>query len=1024
MKQLITLLFCLITGFLTAQTNISGVINTYTAVQNLDACTGDVTVANATGFTTGDKVMIIQMKGASIVEENNAAFGTVTDLGNCGLYELSTITNVTGNVISLGFALINNYDIAGKVQLVSVPVYESATITGDLLAQNWNGETGGIIALEVETILTMNANINADGAGFRGGAINVVESNCNAVINMTDYFYETGNWRGSQKGEGIAVEILDKEWGRGPLANGGGGGNDHNAGGGGGGNVTNGGQGGNRSPDGFLDCDGDYPGGGGVAFNANSNRVFLGGGGGAGHTNNTGAGSSGGNGGGIIFLKTSVLESGGNTLTADGFSNDTTGDGAGGGGAGGSIILQTNVSNGMPGMSVEGANGGNTVATSGACSGPGGGGAGGRILTNNPGGLNLQFTAGTAGINTGNLAECSGASNGATDGQQGGLDIIAFVPEGTQEISPVEITQQPVPTLMVCEGASFTLNTEADGLNLMYQWQVDFQNGFGFENLIESSAAYSGALTNSLTVNDPNTNMTGWEFRLIVTGGCGEEVISDIMILTVNPTPTSDFTFMTVAPFTVEFMDTSVGSFSTSWDFGDMSGGSGINPTHVYAEPGCYTVTQIVSSPCGSITSQQEVCLVEQELPTAAFSSNFTSGCATLNVQFLNESLGSPTMLEWQFPGGLPNAITNDPQPIIMYPNSGFYDVILIATNEVGSDTITQTTYIEVEETPTANFTFDIEDNLVMFTSTANNADTYLWNFGDMGMSNLPNPEHEYDMQGTYNVTLTVTNECGSSSTTLQIITGSVPSAGFTSGPSSGCAPIVIQFNDGSTGNPTEWFWQFPGGTPATSNEQNPMVSYTTAGIYTVSLAVANPVGNNFVTQENYVVVETFPEPEFTFEIDMDNPLQVNFTNLTTSPVNQYLWDFGDGINSFELNPSHIYETGATTYNVTLNAINSSCGAGNSQSVPILYSSTEDYSILPSVQVFPSPFTDDLYVNFEEMPDEPVELRLTAIDGRIFNRQVIDNQQNIRFSTDNLPGGIYILQMIYQGEIFGVRVVK
>ena len=178
------------------------------------------------------------------------------------------------------------------------------------------------------------------------------------------------------------------------------------------------------------------------------------------------------------------------------------------------------------------------------------------------------------------------------------------------------------------------------------------------------------------------------------------------------------------------------------------------------------------------------------------------------------------------------------------------------------------------------------------------------------------------------------------------------------------------------------------------------------------------------MTQENYVVVEAFPLPEFSFEIDMDNPLQVNFDNQTTGSVNQYLWDFGDGEFSSEFEPSHIYENGATTYNVTLNAINSSCGSGNSQSVAILYSSTDDPSHLPTVQVYPSPFTDDLYVNFAEMPDESVELRLTAIDGRIYKRQIIDNQQNTRFSTNNLPSGIYILQMIYQGEIFGVRIVK
>lgn len=213
MKQLTTLLFFLVTSFLMAQTNISGVINSYAAVQGLDICTGEVTVADATGFEAGDKVMIIQMKGATIVEENNAAFGTVIDLGNCGLYELSTITNVTGNVISLGFTLINDYDISGRVQLVTVPVYESATVTGDLLAQNWDGNKGGVLALEVESILTLNANINADGAGFRGGQINVVNSeDCSPLGGgQSGYFYNSDAWQGAQKGEGIAEEIFNKE---------------------------------------------------------------------------------------------------------------------------------------------------------------------------------------------------------------------------------------------------------------------------------------------------------------------------------------------------------------------------------------------------------------------------------------------------------------------------------------------------------------------------------------------------------------------------------------------------------------------------------------------------------------------------------------------------------------------------------------------------------------------------------------------------------------------------------------------
>lgn len=1019
MKQLFTFFFLLCLVSLTAQTDISGVINTYTSVQNINVCPGIITVADATSFAVGDKVMIIQMKGASIDEDNDSSFGTVTDLGNTGLYEINTITNVSGNTISLGFALINTYDIAGIVQLVSVPVYESATVVGDIFPIPWDGTTGGIVALEVENSLVLNAGINADGAGFRGAATNIVNSDCSWLNNQDDYYYEAGDWRGSKKGEGIAAEINDKEWGRGAQANGGGGGNDHNAGGGGGGNVNAGGKGGNRSPDGAFSCDGDFPGEGGVGFSANSDRAFLGGGGGAGHTDNAGAGSAGGNGGGLIFVKTNTLTANGNTISADGLSNDTAGDGAGGGGAGGTIILSTNTTNGMPTISAEGGAGGNTVASSSACSGPGGGGGGGRILTNSPAGIDIQLTSGGAGINTGNLSQCSGASNGATDGAQGNLNIIAFVPEGAQELETLEITQQPVPTLMVCEGESFTMIVDVNGTNLNYQWQGDSGSGFGD---LPPGGAYSGENTDALTINNALSTMTGWEFRVVVIDNCGEIMTSDVSVITVNSTPTADFSFVSTSQFTFQFTDNSTGSFSTSWDFGDMSGSGDTNPLHTFPGLGCYMVTQIVTSPCGSVTAQQEICI--SEFPTAAFSSNFTEGCATLNIQFQNESIGMPTSLEWQFPGGFPNMIIDDPQPIVMYPTAGIYDVILIATNSSGSDTITQTAFVEVTDSPTANFTFNSTGNSVMFSNQSMGADTYLWDFGDMGTSNEMNPNHTYATQGTYDVTLTVTNGCGSSSQTLEVVMNNIPTANFSSSQNTGCAPLVVQFNDTSTGNPTQWFWEFPGGTPATSNEQNPLISYTTPNTYNVSLVVTNAAGNNFYNQLGYVDVEAFPEPEFTFEIDLINPLQVNFINNTLGAVNLFVWDFGDGTTSNDLNPVHIYENGATTYTVTLNAVNGSCGAGASLAVPILFSDVKNPSILPLVNIYPSPFTDDLFVDFAEMPESPVELHLTSISGRTYRRQIIDNQQNMRFRTDNLPSGVYILQMIYAGEIFAVKVVK
>ena len=64
-----------------------------------------------------------------------------------------------------------------------------------------------------------------------------------------------------------------------------------------------------------------------------------------------------------------------------------------------------------------------------------------------------------------------------------------------------------------------------------------------------------------------------------------------------------------------------------------------------------------------------------------------------------------------------------------------------------------------------------------------------------------------------------------------------------------------VQFQDMSSGNPTAWEWNFEGGTPETSTEQNPTVIYTAAGTYDVSLTVYSESGSSTLTKEDYIVV-------------------------------------------------------------------------------------------------------------------------------------------------------------------------
>ena len=83
------------------------------------------------------------------------------------------------------------------------------------------------------------------------------------------------------------------------------------------------------------------------------------------------------------------------------------------------------------------------------------------------------------------------------------------------------------------------------------------------------------------------------------------------------------------------------------------------------------------------------------------------------------------------------------------------------------------------------------------------------------------------------------------------------PVANFSGTPTTIVVGGSVQFTDLSSNNPTSWAWTFNGGTPATSNEKNPLVTYNTAGTYNVSLTVTNSSGSDTKPIDNYITVNT-----------------------------------------------------------------------------------------------------------------------------------------------------------------------
>lgn len=140
--------------------------------------------------------------------------------------------------------------------------------------------------------------------------------------------------------------------------------------------------------------------------------------------------------------------------------------------------------------------------------------------------------------------------------------------------------------------------------------------------------------------------------------------------------------------------------------------------------------------------------------------------------------------------------------------------------------------------------------------------------------------------------------------------TAQAPVADFTSNVTAGCAPLVVNFTDQSTGDPKFWNWDLGNG--QLSNLRNPTAVYSTPGTYTVTLVVRNQNGTNGITKTNYITVYASPTANFTADkVIACMPATVQFTDQSTDPgggsIVGWEWDFGDGTTSTARNPQKTY---------------------------------------------------------------------------------------------------------------------
>ena len=141
--------------------------------------------------------------------------GQVLNYNNCGKFEQIEVESISGtNQINLSCPLQNDYDIAGKVQIIRVPRLNNLNLPANtsISCPDWNGSTGGIVCLEVDGQLNINANakISSSEKGFRGGiadniglpgSLNICTTGAG---NGCTALGSNSNPEGGRKGEGIA----------------------------------------------------------------------------------------------------------------------------------------------------------------------------------------------------------------------------------------------------------------------------------------------------------------------------------------------------------------------------------------------------------------------------------------------------------------------------------------------------------------------------------------------------------------------------------------------------------------------------------------------------------------------------------------------------------------------------------------------------------------------------------------------------------------------------------------------------
>lgn len=509
---------------------------------------------------------------------------------------------------------------------------------------------------------------------------------------------------------------------------------------------------------------------------------------------------------------------------------------------------------------------------------------------------------------------------------------------------PIELFPN-VEALFAVEQASgcspFTVNIEhlSKGAS-MFSW--DFGDG-------ATSADGSAQLTHTY-INNTNQPVSHL-LRLTASSphGCFQTLEQ---VITVYPSVTADFSSVTAGchPLTANFSNASVNAHNYLWDIDNEVVSLIANPIFTFTNVSHttnrdYLVRLYAESVYGCSDMAQTIIRVHPS-PDPSFQLSSLAGCTPFDIEITNHSEGATSHL-WSFGDGTTStsggSFINHTYYLAPGNDMQTRNISLEVANGYGCQS-SLTRQVVIYPQIVAGFSASVTEGChplrVEFTNQSQGASAhaaYLWTYGDGFGNTTTNAihshtflNHSYTTPATFQVQLLALNANACADTRqMQITVHPAPLSHFSISEPVGCSPHHFSLTNLSQGA-NGFEWSFGDGSPLL-NTTSAVVNHSyinqagnAPAQYTLSLLATNNFGCSRLYQQQVMV---YPEVDVRFSSDSEgcHPLWVSFANHTIGSTYQ-LWNFGEGNQSLQTNPTHLFMnhsyTASETFAVSLYAEN------------------------------------------------------------------------------------------------------